>query len=40
MEGIVSLQAGYNPILIRERLVAYLNPSARNRREEEEEEVE
>jgi chemotaxis protein MotA len=40
MEGIVSLQAGYNPILIRERLVAYLNPSARNRSGEEEEEME
>lgn len=35
MEGIVSLQAGYNPILIRERLVAYLNPSARKARDEE-----
>ncbi len=29
MEGIISLQAGYNPILIRERLVSYLNPSKR-----------
>jgi len=38
MEGIISLQAGYNPILIRERLVAYLNPSARETREEDEEE--
>ncbi|SFQ96811.1 flagellar motor protein [Desulfoscipio geothermicus] len=35
MEGIISLQAGYNPILIRERLVAYLNPSTREKREEE-----
>jgi chemotaxis protein MotA len=35
MEGIVSLQAGYNPILIRERLVAYLKPSARNTLNEE-----
>ncbi|MCL6478368.1 MAG: flagellar motor protein [Peptococcaceae bacterium] len=29
IEGIVSLQAGYNPILIRERLSAFLNPSLR-----------
>ncbi len=29
MEGIIALQAGYNPILIRERLVSYLNPSKR-----------
>ncbi|HBV96570.1 MAG: flagellar motor protein MotA [Peptococcaceae bacterium BICA1-7] len=29
IEGIVSLQAGYNPILIRERLSAFLNPSIR-----------
>ncbi|MCL5056554.1 MAG: flagellar motor protein [Actinobacteria bacterium] len=29
IEGIVSLQAGYNPILIRERLSAFLNPSTR-----------
>jgi len=40
MEGIISLQAGYNPILIRERLVAYLNPTARQKREEEEAEEE
>lgn len=33
LEGIVSLQAGYNPILIRERLTAFLKPEAR--REEE-----
>lgn len=33
MEGVVSLQAGYNPILIRERLVAYLNPTARSLRD-------
>ncbi|MCG8401513.1 MAG: MotA/TolQ/ExbB proton channel family protein, partial [Firmicutes bacterium] len=38
MEGIVSLQAGYNPILIRERLVSYLNPSARTKKEEDYEE--
>lgn len=29
MEGIISLQAGYNPVLIRERLTAYLVPSSR-----------
>lgn len=29
IEGIVSLQAGYNPILIRERLSAFLNPNNR-----------
>ncbi|MCF8009842.1 MAG: flagellar motor protein [Clostridiales bacterium] len=29
MEGIVSLQAGYNPVLIRERLTAYLAPASR-----------
>jgi len=31
IEGIVSLQAGYNPILIRERLSAFLNPDLRTR---------
>jgi len=38
IEGIVSLQAGYNPILIRERLSAFLNPDlrARDKREAEE----
>ncbi|MFZ5647471.1 MAG: flagellar motor protein [Bacillota bacterium] len=38
IEGIVSLQAGYNPMLIRERLSAFLNPEsrARDRRGEEE----
>lgn len=40
MEGIVSLQAGYNPILIRERLVAYLNPSLRQQENEDHEEME
>jgi len=35
MEGVVSLQAGYNPVLIRERLVAYLNPTARRARDDE-----
>lgn len=40
MEGVVSLQAGYNPILIRERLVAYLNPTSRRTREDETEEEE
>ncbi|MGQ9825858.1 MAG: flagellar motor protein [Desulfotomaculales bacterium] len=29
LEGVVSLQAGYNPILIRERLTAFLKPGAR-----------
>jgi chemotaxis protein MotA len=28
-EGIVALQSGNNPIIIRERLNAYLNPDAR-----------
>ncbi|TYO95536.1 flagellar motor protein [Desulfallas thermosapovorans] len=40
MEGIISLQAGYNPILIRERLVAYLKPSARNKKGDEDEAAE
>ncbi|KJR96203.1 MAG: flagellar motor protein MotA [Peptococcaceae bacterium BRH_c4a] len=31
IEGIVSLQAGYNPMLIRERLSAFLNPDLRIR---------
>jgi chemotaxis protein MotA len=34
LEGIVSLQAGYNPILIRERLTAFLKPEARQEQEE------
>ena len=38
MEGIISLQSGYNPVLIRERLVAHLNPSNRAIRESVEEE--
>ncbi|MEW6423882.1 MAG: flagellar motor protein [Bacillota bacterium] len=29
LEGVVSLQAGYNPILIRERLTAFLKPEVR-----------
>lgn len=37
MEGIISLQAGYNPILIRERLISYLNPS--NRQTEEKDDI-
>ncbi|MFZ5632114.1 MAG: flagellar motor protein [Bacillota bacterium] len=37
IEGIVSLQAGYNPILIRERLSAFLNPAIRGREREEQE---
>jgi len=35
LDGILSLQAGYNPILIRERLTSFLNP--RKRKEEQEE---
>lgn len=38
IEGIVSLQAGYNPILIRERLSAFLNPSTREAEKESDEE--
>ncbi|WP_027719439.1 flagellar motor protein [Desulfovirgula thermocuniculi] len=34
LEGIVSLQAGYNPILIRERLTAFLRPEMRESGEE------
>lgn len=34
LEGIVSLQAGYNPILIRERLTSFLRPEAREKAEE------
>lgn len=33
LEGIVSLQAGYNPILIRERLTAFLKPGVREMEE-------
>lgn len=32
LEGIMSIQAGYNPLLIRERLNAFLNP--KNRRDD------
>lgn len=38
IEGIVSLQAGYNPILIRERLSAFLNPTTRGAEKVSEEE--
>ena len=38
VEGIVSLQAGYNPILIRERLSAFLVPSMREKGRDAEEE--
>lgn len=38
IEGIVSLQAGYNPILIRERLAAFLNPATRGQERESEQE--
>ncbi len=33
LEGIMSIQAGYNPILIRERLSAFLNPKSRAKSE-------
>lgn len=33
LEGIMSIQAGYNPILIRERLSAFLNPKNRGKSE-------
>jgi len=35
LEGIISIQAGYNPILIRERLSAFLKPKNRQETEEE-----
>jgi len=38
LDGIISIQAGYNPILIRERLSAFLKPKSRDRNSEEEEE--
>jgi len=34
LEGIMSIQAGYNPILIRERLTAFLKPKGRFKEEE------
>ncbi|WP_066637344.1 flagellar motor protein [Desulfolucanica intricata] len=34
MEGVISLQGGYNPIIIRERLNAYLNPNRRQKDKE------
>lgn len=37
LEGIMSIQAGYNPILIRERLTAFLKPKSHRKEEEEEE---
>lgn len=37
LEGIMSIQAGYNPILIRERLTAFLKPKTRQSEEEEKE---
>ena len=33
LEGIMSIQAGYNPILIRERLTAFLKPKSRQAEE-------
>ncbi len=38
LEGIMSIQAGYNPILVRERLTAFLKPRSRRDGEEAEEE--
>lgn len=35
LEGIISIQAGYNPLLIRERLSAFLKPKNRQDTEEE-----
>ncbi len=35
LEGIISIQAGYNPLLIRERLSAFLKPKNRQKTEEE-----
>jgi chemotaxis protein MotA len=29
LEGVISIQAGYNPILVRERLTAFLKPKSR-----------
>lgn len=40
LDGIISLQAGYNPILIRERLTAFLSPSTREKADEDEEDEE
>lgn len=37
LEGIMSIQAGYNPVLIRERLTAFLKPRSRRSEEEEDE---
>jgi len=36
LEGIVSIQAGYNPTLIRDRLSGFLRPGGRKEKEEEE----
>ncbi|NLI13191.1 flagellar motor protein [Pelotomaculum propionicicum] len=35
LEGIISIQAGYNPLLIKERLSAFLKPKSRQKAEEE-----
>ncbi len=40
LEGIISIQAGYNPLLIKERLSAFLKPKSRQRAEEDETESE
>lgn len=34
LEGIISIQAGYNPLLIRERLSAFLKPKNRDKKAE------
>jgi chemotaxis protein MotA len=34
LEGILSIQAGYNPVLVRERLTAYLKPGKERSHEE------
>jgi chemotaxis protein MotA len=34
LEGVISIQAGYNPILIRERLSAFLKPKSREKKPE------
>jgi len=40
LEGIMSIQAGYNPVLIREKLTAFLTPRSRREDEGESEERE
>ena len=40
LEGIMSIQTGYNPVLIREKLTAFLTPRSRREDEGESEERE